>query len=59
MNDMDVIKSRLEGLETTIKQMYVDKMCMQGAINALGETVDVLKKYINDLEQKVRTNEAK
>ncbi|MFA2694565.1 hypothetical protein [Bacillus mycoides] len=54
MDGMDVINNRLESLETTAQQMYVEKMVMQGQINVLSETVDGLKNYIDDLELKVR-----
>ncbi|MEK4581771.1 hypothetical protein [Bacillus sp. FSL R12-0074] len=57
MEDKDVINHRLEVLETTAQQMYAEKMIMQGRINALNENVDSLKKYIGDLELKVRANE--
>ncbi|WP_179864193.1 hypothetical protein [Bacillus cereus] len=56
---MGDINHRLLMLETTVQQMANEKECMQGKINSLSETVDVLKKYVNDLEQKVRINETK
>lgn len=59
MEDVNVINHRLLMLEATIQQMANKEMIMQGQINSLSETVDVLKKYVNDLEQKVRINETK
>ncbi|MHA4279762.1 hypothetical protein [Bacillus cereus] len=56
---MGDINHRLLMLETTVQQMANEKECMQGKINSLSETVDVLKQYVNDLEQKVRINETK
>ncbi|MGQ3740074.1 hypothetical protein [Bacillus sp. FDAARGOS_1420] len=53
MEDIDVIKHRLETLESTTKQMYTEKMVMKGAINHLSETVDTLRKYVSDLEKKL------
>ncbi|WP_215591360.1 hypothetical protein [Bacillus mycoides] len=54
MEDKDVINHRLEALETTVKQMYAEKMVTQGQINALSVTVDGLKNYIGDLEMMVK-----
>ncbi|PGR97603.1 hypothetical protein [Bacillus thuringiensis] len=59
MEDINVINHRLLMLETTVQQMANKEMIMQGKINSLSETVDVLKQYVNDLEQKVRINETK
>ncbi|MBL3785561.1 hypothetical protein IRV21_25840 [Bacillus cereus] len=59
MEDVNVINHRLLMLEATIQQMANKEMIMQGQINSLSETVDVLKQYVNDLEQKVRINETK
>lgn len=53
MGDKDVINHRLEVLESTARQMGVDKMVMQGKITHLFETVDSLKKYVSDLEKKL------
>ncbi|MFP3414983.1 hypothetical protein SB773_25995 [Bacillus sp. SIMBA_074] len=53
MEDIVVINHRLEVLETTAQQMYVEKMVIQGAINSLNETVDGLKKYVSHLEHKL------
>lgn len=59
MEDINVINHRLLMLETAVQQMANKEMIMQGQINSLSETVDVLKQYVNDLEQKVRINETK
>ncbi|MGE1105897.1 hypothetical protein ACQJ2X_07590 [Bacillus wiedmannii] len=53
MEDKDVINHRLEVLETTAQQMYMEKMIMQGKINTLSETVDTLRKYVGDLEKRL------
>lgn len=53
------IDHRLLMLEATVQQMANEKESMQGKINSLSETVDVLKQYVNNLEQKVRINETK
>ncbi|PED73076.1 hypothetical protein CON97_05580 [Bacillus pseudomycoides] len=50
---MDVIKHRLENLETTVQQMYADKMAIQATINNLNKTVDSLKNVICDLEKEL------
>ncbi|MED1612559.1 hypothetical protein [Bacillus paranthracis] len=54
-----MINHRLLTLETTVRQMANEKESMQTQINHLSETVDGLKRYVNDLEQKVRINETK
>ncbi|MGK8427385.1 hypothetical protein OF864_24055 [Bacillus cereus] len=56
---MEGIIHRLRMLETTVQQMANEKERMQGQINSLSETVDSLKQYVNDLEQKVRINGTK
>ncbi|HDR4464479.1 TPA: hypothetical protein QCP98_005369 [Bacillus cereus] len=56
---MEDINYRLLMLERMVQQMANEKEGMQGQINSLSETVDVLKQYINDLEQKVKANETK
>ncbi|OOZ76582.1 hypothetical protein BHL35_25500 [Bacillus cereus] len=59
MEDINVINHRLLTLETTVQQMANKEMIMQRQINSLSETVGGLKRYVNDLEQKVRINETK
>ncbi|PGL47726.1 hypothetical protein [Bacillus thuringiensis] len=59
MGVINAINHRLLMLETTVQQMANEKEGMQGKINSLSDTVDVLKQYVNDLEQKVRINETK
>lgn len=59
MENINVINHRLLTLETTVRQMANEKESMQTQINHLSETVDGLKRYVNDLEQKVRINETK
>ncbi|MDA2508293.1 hypothetical protein PDN66_25210 [Bacillus cereus] len=56
---MEDINYRLLMLERMVRQMANERERMQGQINSLSETVDVLKQYINDLEQKVKANETK
>lgn len=59
MEDKDVINHRLEVLESTAQQMYEEKKIMRGQINALNETVNILRAAYLKLEQKVRANETK
>lgn len=56
---MEGVIRRLLMLETAVQQMANNIEGMQGQINYLSYAVDVLKQYINDLEQKVKANETK
>ncbi|AJG78662.1 hypothetical protein FOC89_22980 [Bacillus thuringiensis] len=53
MEDIIAINHRLLMLETAVQQMANEKEIMKGRINYLSETVDVLMRNVNDLEQKV------